>query len=84
MGVCYFAAPGRKLLASRAVPYVNITYDFDCFASLSLPTTVAVCSNLAFLFCTARRFTGFKECGNIHETHACVCCRIGRCCPRSS
>ncbi|BDA40607.1 probable serine/threonine-protein kinase CTR1 at N-terminal half [Coccomyxa sp. Obi] len=35
------ASPGRRLLASRAVPYVNITYDFDCFASLSLPTTVA-------------------------------------------
>ncbi len=33
---------GRKLLASRAVPYVNVTYDFDCFASLTLPTTVAV------------------------------------------
>lgn len=29
-------------MASRATPYVNITLDFDCFASLSLPTTLSV------------------------------------------
>jgi hypothetical protein len=36
------AAPGRRLLASRSGHYVNVTYDFDTFASLSLPTTVSV------------------------------------------
>ena len=29
-------------MASRSAHYVNVTYDFDTFASLSLPTTVAV------------------------------------------
>jgi len=29
-------------MASRTTPYVNITFDFDCFASLSLPTTLTV------------------------------------------
>ena len=34
--------PARRLLSSRATPYVNVTYDFDTFASLNLPTTVSV------------------------------------------
>ncbi len=29
-------------MASRSTPYVNATFDFDCFASLSLPTTLTV------------------------------------------
>lgn len=29
-------------MASRTVPYVNVTFDFDCFASLTLPTTLSV------------------------------------------
>ena len=29
-------------MASRMTPYVNITFDFDCFAGLSLPTTLSV------------------------------------------
>ena len=29
-------------MASRTTPYVNATFDFDCFASLSLPTTLSV------------------------------------------
>ena len=40
--VCALPAAGRKLTASRSTPYVNITFDFDCFASLSLPTTLSV------------------------------------------
>ena len=42
MVVCLLLAAGRKLMASRTTPYVNITFDFDCFASLSLPTTLSV------------------------------------------
>ena len=41
-GQCLHAAAGRKLMASRMTPYVNITFDFDCFASLSLPSTLSV------------------------------------------
>ena len=29
-------------MASRSTPYVNTTFDFDCFAGLSLPTTLSV------------------------------------------
>ena len=29
-------------MASRSTPYVNATFDFDCFASLSLPTSLSV------------------------------------------
>ena len=32
-------------MASRSTPYVNATFDFDCFASLSLPTTLTVSPN---------------------------------------
>ena len=46
------AAPARRLLSSRATPYVNVTYDFDTFASLSLPTTVAVRLTLPPHACT--------------------------------
>lgn len=29
-------------MASRSTPYVNATFDFDCFAALSLPATLSV------------------------------------------